>query len=40
MDRTGVVGHVQHEITSHDAQADHADCVLLWWLIVIHNPSF
>ena len=30
--RIAVVGHVQYEIAPHDAQADHADFILLLWL--------
>ena len=28
--REAMIGHVQHEIASHDVQADHAEMISLW----------
>jgi hypothetical protein len=38
--RKATAGDVQHEITPHDAQANHADCVLLLWLIIGRDFAF
>jgi hypothetical protein len=32
-----VVGHVQGKVPAHDAEADHADCILLLCLLIGHG---
>ena len=35
-----VIRQVQHEISPHDAQADHTDCILLLCLLIGHSLAF